>query len=82
MENATLIQFMNATNIFGHNFGHKRLEKIFAKYGNNFLKFMKEHNKEDNNEIKEMQWENAPKRLQKIWLNNNQIQEMRDFKLL
>jgi NAD-dependent DNA ligase len=47
MENATLVQFMNATNIFGHNFGHKRLEKIFVKYGNNFLKFMKEHNKED-----------------------------------
>lgn len=45
MENATLVQFMNATNIFGHNFGHKRLEKIFVKYGNNFLKFMKEHSK-------------------------------------
>jgi DNA ligase (NAD+) len=47
MENATLVQFMNATNIFGHNFGHKRLDKIFIKYGNNFLKFMKEHSKED-----------------------------------
>ena len=46
MENATLVQFMNATNIFGHNFGHKRLEKIFVQYGNNFLKFMKEHTKE------------------------------------
>jgi len=47
MDNATLVQFMNATNIFGHNFGHKRLEKIFVKYGNNFLKFMKEHSKEE-----------------------------------
>jgi hypothetical protein len=37
MEKATLVQFMNATNIFGHNFGHKRLEKIFIKYGNNFM---------------------------------------------
>lgn len=46
MENATLVQFMNATNIFGHNFGHKRLDKIFVQYGNNFLKFMKEHTKE------------------------------------
>jgi len=43
MENANLVQFMNATNIFGHNFGHKRLEKIFVQYGNNFLKFMKDH---------------------------------------
>jgi NAD-dependent DNA ligase len=47
MENATLVQFMNATNIFGHNFGHKRLEKVFIKYGNNFIKFMKEHTKEE-----------------------------------
>ena len=31
MENATLVQFMNATNIFGHNFGHKRLEKIWKQ---------------------------------------------------
>ena len=45
MANATLVQFMNATNIFGHNFGHKRLEKIFVKHGNNFLKFMREHSK-------------------------------------
>ena len=47
MENATLVQFMNATNIFGHNFGHKRLEKIFVQYGNNFLKFMKDHTDDD-----------------------------------
>ena len=47
MENANLIQFMNATNIFGHNFGHKRLEKIFVKYGNNFIKFMKDHTKDE-----------------------------------
>lgn len=47
MENANLVQFMNATNIFGHNFGHKRLEKIFIQYGNNFLKFMKDHKGED-----------------------------------
>jgi NAD-dependent DNA ligase len=42
LETANLVQFMNATNIFGHNFGHKRLEKIFNVHGNNFLKFMKE----------------------------------------
>jgi len=47
MEKASLIQFMNATNIFGHNFGHKRLEKIFVKYGNNFIKFMKDHTKDE-----------------------------------
>lgn len=47
MEKASLIQFMNATNIFGHNFGHKRLEKIFIKYGNNFIKFMKDHTKDE-----------------------------------
>ena len=47
MEKANLVQFMNATNIFGHNFGHKRLEKIFIKYGNNFIKFIKEHNIND-----------------------------------
>jgi len=47
MEKATLIQFMNATNIFGHNFGHKRLEKIFVKYGNNFIKYMKDHTKDE-----------------------------------
>jgi len=47
MENATLVQFMNATNIFGHNFGHKRLEKIWKQYGNNFIKFMKDHTKEE-----------------------------------
>ena len=29
-------------NALGHNFGHKRLEKIFNVHGNNFLKFMKE----------------------------------------
>jgi NAD-dependent DNA ligase len=43
LNGASLVQFMNATNIFGHNFGHKRLEKIFNVYGNNFIKFMKEH---------------------------------------
>ena len=47
IEKATLIQFMNATNIFGHNFGHKRLEKIFIKYGNNFIKYMKDHTKDE-----------------------------------
>ena len=47
MEKASLIQFMNATNIFGHNFGHKRLEKIFVKYGNNFIKYMKDHTKDE-----------------------------------
>ena len=47
MENATLVQFMNATNIFGHNFGHKRLEKIWKQYGNNFIKFMKDHSKDE-----------------------------------
>lgn len=47
MENATLVQFMNATNIFGHNFGHKRLEKIFVKFGNNFIKYMKDHSKDE-----------------------------------
>ena len=47
IEKATLIQFMNATNIFGHNFGHKRLEKIFVKYGNNFIKYMKDHTKDE-----------------------------------
>jgi len=47
MENATLIQFMNATNIFGHNFGHKRLEKIWKQYNNNFIKFMKDHTKDE-----------------------------------
>jgi len=43
LNGASLVQFMNATNIFGHNFGHKRLEKIFNVYENNFIKFMKEH---------------------------------------
>ena len=43
IEKANLIQFMNATNIFGHNFGHKRLEKIFITYGNDFLNYMKDH---------------------------------------
>jgi NAD-dependent DNA ligase len=47
MESATLVQFMNATNIFGHNFGHKRLEKIWKQYGNNFIKFMKDHTKDE-----------------------------------
>jgi NAD-dependent DNA ligase len=47
MENATLVQFMNATNIFGHNFGNKRLEKIWKQYGNNFIKFMKDHTKDE-----------------------------------
>lgn len=47
IEKASLIQFMNATNIFGHNFGHKRLEKIFVKYGNNFIKYMKDHTKDE-----------------------------------
>ena len=47
IEKATLVQFMNATNIFGHNFGHKRLEKIFIKYGNNFIKYMKDHTKDE-----------------------------------
>jgi NAD-dependent DNA ligase len=47
MEKASLIQFMNATNIFGHNFGHKRLEKIFVKYGNNFIKYMKDNTKDE-----------------------------------
>ena len=41
LNGASLVQFMNATNIFGHNFGHKRLEKIFNVYGNDFIKFMK-----------------------------------------
>ena len=47
LETANLVQFMNATNIFGHNFGHKRLEKIFNVHGNNFLKFMKEKTVDD-----------------------------------
>jgi len=47
MDKASLVQFMNATNIFGHNFGHKRLEKIFTKFGNNFIKYMKDHSKDE-----------------------------------
>jgi NAD-dependent DNA ligase len=47
MDKASLVQFMNATNIFGHNFGHKRLEKIFTKFGNNFIKYMKDHTKDE-----------------------------------
>jgi DNA ligase (NAD+) len=34
---------MNATNIFGHNFGNKRIDKIYSVYGNDFIKFMKSH---------------------------------------
>jgi NAD-dependent DNA ligase len=43
LNESSIVQFMNATNIFGHNFGHKRLEKIFNVYGNDFIKFMKSH---------------------------------------
>ena len=43
LNGATLVQFMNATNIFGHNFGNKRIDKIYSVYGNDFIKFMKSH---------------------------------------
>jgi NAD-dependent DNA ligase len=43
LNGANLVQFMNATNIFGHNFGNKRIDKIYSVYGNDFIKFMKSH---------------------------------------